>query len=287
MSSSPDDSFSSLPLPLLLLSEASTALATAFCVAPFVTVIDRAIIQNAAGTSHLWPAIKTGAREILLRPWNGMLRNPVFLLMWMVYGGTYVTANTIEVLSRRAKRDFVYPKFLGTSVTNIVLSTVKDRAYTRNFGKVAPKALPVYTYGLFWTRDMMTMAAAFTLPAPIAHHLHAHLDIPLTTAQTASQLILPCSIQLLSTPIHLAALDMYNRPDATLRQRAVQIRREYAKSVLARMGRILPALGIGGVLNGWLRERARAGAMSGWQEWGRGRRWVGAAGVRVIAKAEL
>jgi hypothetical protein len=50
-----------------------------------------------------------------------------------------------------------------------------------------------------------------------------------------------------SVPLHLHALDLYNRPSAT--DRVAFIRREYGKTVLARWGRIFPAFGVGGVIN--------------------------------------
>ncbi|KAJ3328205.1 hypothetical protein HDU93_001567 [Gonapodya sp. JEL0774] len=131
------------------------------------------------------------------------------------------------------------------------------------------------------------MAAAFTLPTPLSHLLSTHFSLAPATSLTLAQLVLPCSIQLVSTPVHLAALDYYNHPSSpspssssspsasasgsgsgtTIRDRTSRVAREYGKSVLARMGRVLPAYGIGGVMNGWVREQGRDLVGRGWDGW--------------------
>ena len=47
------------------------------------------------------------------------------------------------------------------------------------------------------------------------------------------------------TPLHLLGLDMFNRPDRTLVQRAALIRREYLPSTSIRMLRMAPPYSIG------------------------------------------
>jgi len=48
---------------------------------------------------------------------------------------------------------------------------------------------------------------------------------------------------------HLMGLVLHNRPSATSAERASFIDREYVKTTAARMSRILPAFGFGGVVN--------------------------------------
>jgi hypothetical protein len=74
----------------------------------------------------------------------------------------------------------------------------------------------------------------------------------------SSQLIAPCAVQFLSSPLHLYGMDRYNRPqlthaDAPSRRQFIQ--REYVKTTLARIARIFPAFGIGGVANRYLRHQ--------------------------------
>ena len=74
-------------------------------------------------------------------------------------------------------------------------------------------------------------------------------------AEDAAQLVSPVVIQLLSTPFHLYALDLYNRKAAAASDRVRLVLDKYAVSVAARCARILPAFGIGGVANRFFRAR--------------------------------
>ncbi|CAM9456562.1 unnamed protein product, partial [Sphacelaria rigidula] len=56
----------------------------------------------------------------------------------------------------------------------------------------------------------------------------------------------PPLIQLLSTPLYLLGLDLYNRPIAELRSRVAFVGREYWATVFARWARVAPAYSIGG-----------------------------------------
>lgn len=71
-------------------------------------------------------------------------------------------------------------------------------------------------------------------------------------AASVAQFVTPAAIQIVSTPLHLLGLDLYNRPHAGLSGadgRAAQVVKNWAKSALARIGRIVPAFGVGGVVN--------------------------------------
>ena len=71
-----------------------------------------------------------------------------------------------------------------------------------------------------------------------------------------AQFLAPAGIQLVSTPLHLWGLDLYNRPDgAGWRTRVKKVGRDWLGSSLARMGRVVPAFGVGGVVNGGVRRR--------------------------------
>jgi hypothetical protein len=69
---------------------------------------------------------------------------------------------------------------------------------------------------------------------------------------TLAQFSCPALMQFASTPLHLLGLDLYNRqPPGGMpwTERASRIRRDYISSSFARMGKIVPAYGIGGVVN--------------------------------------
>jgi hypothetical protein len=73
--------------------------------------------------------------------------------------------------------------------------------------------------------------------------------------ESVAQFVAPAAVQVLSTPLHLLGLDIYNRNGSTtMMQRLALVRREWAKSCLARIGRIVPAFGVGGVVNASVRR---------------------------------
>ena len=73
-------------------------------------------------------------------------------------------------------------------------------------------------------------------------------------AASAAQFMTPAAVQLFSTPLHLLGLDLYNRPGVAWTERASRVTRDWAKSAFARMGRIIPAFGVGGVVNTKVRK---------------------------------
>ena len=116
--------------------------------------------------------------------------------------------------------------------------------------------LTTYTFvlGLFATRDTMTILASFTLPDVISRKMQEQGHSK-TQSDVISQLLTPVSMQILSTPLHLYGLDLYNRGVATNAERITFVGQEYVKTTMARMARIFPAFGVGGVINKYVRKR--------------------------------
>lgn len=106
----------------------------------------------------------------------------------------------------------------------------------------------------------MTIFASFNLPSIIAPKL-AELPPPVkerfkriisteSGRMATAQFLTPAAMQIVSTPIHLLGLDLYNRQgNLSIGQRLSRVSRDWGVSALARMGRIVPAFGIGGVVN--------------------------------------
>jgi hypothetical protein len=69
----------------------------------------------------------------------------------------------------------------------------------------------------------------------------------------------PSVRQVLSTPMHLLGLGYYNAPQSSFASKVDVMRLHLQKSVLARMARIAPAFGFGGIGNKAIRE--------GYREW--------------------
>jgi hypothetical protein len=104
----------------------------------------------------------------------------------------------------------------------------------------------------------MTILASFSLPGIISQYLQENQGYEKSTADFTTQLVTPVSMQILSTPLHLYGLDLYNRDIATQSERIKFIGQEYIKTTLARMARIFPAYGVGGVINKSVRKSGSA-----------------------------
>lgn len=246
------------PLPMRLAVEWTAAIISAFTVAPVISIVDKAIVSNASGKEKLVSCLLNGFKTLFTKPIY-FVKQPAFLMIWGVYGGTYVVANSIESISERSKTSPVVPKFVGSSATNITLGVLKDKAYARMFGVGEPRPFPSVSLGLFATRDCMTILASFTLPKMVGNALDKQFHIGKQNAENLAQLTVPCLMQFVSSPLHLYGLDKYNRPDRSLTysDRILRVKQEYLKTSFARVGRILPAFGVGGLVNKYVREKGK------------------------------
>ncbi len=142
------------------------------------------------------------------------------------------------------------------------MSLYKDSQFTRLFGAAATtRPVPRASYALFALRDSMTIFASFNLPPVIAPLLPLSKEMEKGVGRAnAAQFLAPAGVQLLSTPLHLWGLDLYNRPGGVgWRERVGRVGRDWVGSSFARMGRIVPAFGVGGVVN----ANVRGGMLGG------------------------
>jgi hypothetical protein len=223
-------------------------------------------MENASGKRPMMQSVKATLGTMLFRP-HRFFTSKSFLLICMVYGGTYLTANTLDTFksttkNRAASTTTSGPsKFAATSAANLSLGLYKDSQYTKMFGTVAARPIPPVTYALFAVRDCLTIFASFNLPKILAPRMPmSEAAERYVSRASAAQFLAPATIQLLSTPFHLMGLDLYNRNGGTtLRDRIHKVRVDWLKSSLARMCRIVPAFGFGGVINNGMRSRLMKG----------------------------
>lgn len=149
-------------------------------------------------------------------------------------------------------------KFIGVSLVNISLGIYKDAQLTKLFGGGMGKAVPRSSIALFIFRDCITIFGSFTLPSLAAEAMRKAVEEERKkkSAEVGLQLGVPAFIQLFSTPLHLIGLDLYGRTgkEVTWASRVDVARRNYGISCGARICRIVPAFGIGGVANARMRE---------------------------------
>lgn len=232
------------------------AMTASLAVSPFITIVDRAIIENASGARPLGIGVKQLAMEFARNPF-AILRKREFQIVFGLYTATYASANAVDTICEWQEHDNQWPKFIGTTAVNMTLCIAKDRAFARMFGVIAPAAFPLTSIGLFAVRDSLTVAASFNAPKSVAKSLNESTGMDSSRALTVAQLLCPALVQFISTPLHLTGLDLYNNRGASVAQRVTFLKREYLKSVVARIGRIGPAFGIGGVGNAACRNALR------------------------------
>lgn len=194
-------------------------------------------------------------------------------LVFAVYFGTYTTANSVDTMtsffasSPPTTVTAGTTKFLGTAAISTALTVYKDSRMAQYFGRQSLSAsVPLLTCALFTARDAITIYASFNLPTMLAPRL---ADLPENVkarlgriVQTESarlktaQFMLPAAIQFLTTPIHLLGLDHHNRRgNLGYAARFHRVARDFSIAVPVRMMRIVPAFGVGGVINASSRRR--------------------------------
>jgi hypothetical protein len=182
----------------------------------------------------------------------------------MLYGGTYLTANTLDTTTATVQnRPATHvtsgtAKFAASSAANVGLCIYKDQVFVRLFGPkgVAPRPVGMASYALFTLRDCMTIFASFNVPPILGPWVNSKMSEDMAkkvSGLTIAQFCAPAAVQLVSTPLHLLGLDLYNRPGArpvvSWGERWAAVRKNWAISAAARICRIVPAFGIGGVVN--------------------------------------
>lgn len=185
-------------------------------------------------------------------------KHPTFWAVFIVYSGTYTAANSICTYCESKNQDSTYHKLAGTTVANMALGITKDRYFARQFSKKKAASMPAASLGLFFIRDVLTIGSGFTFPAILSSHLIEKKYITSQSlAEKVSQVIVPIMAQTILTPLHILALDVYNRIGVTFFSRVEKLAHLYPETVSLRMARVLGAYGIAGVTNTSLRAHLR------------------------------
>lgn len=82
---------------------------------PTHSVIDKAIIQNQAGAAPLEVSIVESFKVFLRNPVQ-FIRRPEVLMVWGVYGFTYMSANFINTTAKAFHYQPDVPRLIGTTV---------------------------------------------------------------------------------------------------------------------------------------------------------------------------
>lgn len=177
-------------------------------------VVDRSVIEYTSGKGGLWGLARDNLLTIVKSP-GSFLSGFSFRWMYFVYSLTYITSNLSEYINLSPDIPQNIQKLLMVFLVNTSTSLIKDKKYAIKYGQ-AVKPFPTVSLGLFFFRDLFAMASAFTLPTPIGKELIKYIRISEENGIRIAQLTTPLVLQLFLTPIHLFALDLYNRPGMSL-----------------------------------------------------------------------
>ena len=228
--------------------EIGSALISSSIVSPIMTVIDTAIIKSQFNRIPLPQASIETVKDYL----NGALKfKKPFYTMNIVYTSTYATANLTEYFCKYQNIDYKIPTLVATSLVNVSTIAYKDREYAKLFNQPERK-FPKISYGMFAIRDAFTIGASFIIKKDVINYLEKN-GMSHSLADLTACFVVPMAAQLFSTPVHIWALDIYQRPTDTWKQRWNHMIQLYPSVCTGRMIRIIPAFGIGGYINDMIR----------------------------------
>ncbi|KAH7398742.1 hypothetical protein DE146DRAFT_718659 [Phaeosphaeria sp. MPI-PUGE-AT-0046c] len=254
---------------------------------------DRAVVENAASSKH--PLLSTLKSHVIcsFRHPRLFFSAKPFFYVWTLYAATYVTTNTVEsvakTVSSAADQVFVSSvTFLATCIVNVPLGVWKDVRFVQLYGRptasdnVSKTPLTVTTAAAtfqrpptqaarvprivgatFLFRDAITIFGSINLPPMLSPVLSDSYFANPAMKLAALQLSVPILSQVVATPLHLLALDLYNRPQKEgSTPRISRMKRSIASTTAMRCSRIIPAFGVGLVVNTELRDyfHGRVGA---------------------------
>lgn len=229
-----------------------------FSVTPLNVVVDKSVIEYTSGKGGLWTLARDNLFTIFKAPIS-FLTGFSFRWMYFVYFFTYTTSNLADHVNLTPDIPHPIQKLLMVFLANTTTSLIKDKKYAVKYGQTV-RPFPLASYGLFFTRDIIAMASAFTIPPIFGKEITKRFNVSAANGERIAQLTSPLLIQFIATPIHLLALDLYNRPGITAAERYLHIKNIFSNAIVLRMMRFLPAYGFGGIINielrKYLKERA-------------------------------
>lgn len=239
----------------LILADALAGICTGLAVSPLNTVVDKSVMEFANRKyPSIWSAAGNSLKEMVTHPLR-FIGGFEFRWMCFVYFPTFTVSNVADHCNLTDAVPHPIQKLLAVFLTNTVTSLMKDRVYIRRLNPHKPiEPLPVSSLMLLFTRDILAMAAAFTVPPIAAKYMKDNHGWDYNNAERIFQLTCPPLLQIFVVPIHLLALGLYNDKGKTMVEHFKYIRSIYFSTVALRMMRFLPSYGIGGIFNIELRK---------------------------------
>ncbi|KAG8167773.1 hypothetical protein KVR01_003462 [Diaporthe batatas] len=273
-----------------LVADTIAAVTSAAIIAPIITATDRSVVESVSTSSPLLRALAKNLLCPFTHPRRFFATKPVFVV-WTLYAATYLTANVTETV---CEKYFAVEKALtGTIVSSAVfivntpLGVWKDVRFSQIFSSphgpqaakisraaaqtgagshkaispqpAAPRKMPTSATAAFLVRDIITVFGSFALAPQVSAIIPDSLAHTAQAKASASQLLVPALTQVVATPVHLLALDIYGRPGRQgFAERARKTREKLASTTVMRAFRLVPAFGFGVIFNNHMRSSLRS-----------------------------
>ncbi len=233
--------------PRMVLHEIFAGATSSLLISPIMSILDLSIIKSQIHKEKLSKSLVdnftfySNHKTKFLKPLS---------IMNLVYTTTYCTANLTEYVCKVNHVDYRYPTLLATSSVNIITIMYKDNVYSKLLKK-SKAEFPLRSTLLFGARDMMTIMTCFIWKKDAMDYLDRY--IAHNKSEIITSILMPCLIQIISTPLHILAIDMYEQPNRVMMDRFKLVPSLYKTILLGRMMRAFPAFGLGGFINDMLR----------------------------------
>lgn len=238
------------------------------------------------------PLLRTLGKHLLCpftNPRRFFATRPVFVV-WTLYSVSYFTANVTNTLvERHLQADQVLTGTLVSAAVfavNTPLGIWKDVRFAQFFGSrlaaagastgassaaaaaAVRRSMPMGVSASFLVRDIITVFGSFALAPLAVAAIPESVSLGATTLAVdraaAAQLLVPAATQIAATPAHLLALDLYNRPTGPgIADRARKVRSTLPSTTVMRAVRLVPAFGVGIIMNSRLRLSLRGDKQDG------------------------
>ena len=234
-----------------LLDTISGSLA-AITISPIVNIIDASVTSSQSGKQKIIPCLKNYTSFMIKNPYK-YITQPIFFWSFSVYALTYSINNCVESYCDIKKINNFLPKFIIVSSFNLTISLFKDAAFAKFFGVKLPTNVPLRSYLCWVMRDVIAMTNAFIIPERIVKLIQNNYgknnkEINFNV-ESRVQMCVPLLNIIMTTPVNLLGLDIYNNHSSKVKDRIIRVGKNYPKVIPLTFCRMSSAYGIGGMNN--------------------------------------
>jgi hypothetical protein len=158
------------------MAEVFSGLVSGFSVSPLNVVVDKSIIEYTSGKGKLWGLAGDNLLTIVKAPLS-FLTGFSFRWMYFVYSSTYAVSNLADHVDLSPNVPHPIQKLLIVFLVNTSASLIKDKKYAVKFGLPSVRPFPLISYILFFARDLVAMAGAFTIPPILGKEITKRIDV--------------------------------------------------------------------------------------------------------------